>query len=172
MTFVEFTNTLLKRHEKKDYLINGCHGVKEAFRWIRKNKWFNIGKIDECLFYEVLRRINNELVEMIISGDEVELPHKMGKLYVEKRNVFVGMKNGKPETSRRINWNDTIRNWFDDKECMDNKVILRYDGNENYVLRYDKRKAMYKNKAFYRFRTNRSLSKKIHKAIVEGKINI
>jgi hypothetical protein len=41
------------------YKVNNSLGVYDAYKWIRKNKWFNIGRpLKEHEFYSIIRKVN------------------------------------------------------------------------------------------------------------------
>lgn len=172
-SYDEYRKRLLRVYDKKHYGINKCHGIKEAFRWVRKNKWLNIGEpVDECLFYEVVRRVNNEMVKAILNSDEVIFPYRMGRLLLVGKDSFLGYFNGKVVTNRGIDWKETLKLWYEDEECERKSVFVRHDVDSKYRLLFDRKYARFNNRSFYHFRTNRSLKKKIVEIIKEGKIKV
>ena len=75
MTLKEFIEEQKKVKEPRVHKITGSLGVYDAYRWIRKNKWLNIGrplKTEE--FYDIIREVNKYLAEELIKGNDVIFP--------------------------------------------------------------------------------------------------
>ena len=45
---VDFLNSIKKVNEPRVHKVRGSYGVYDAYKWIRKNNWLNIGS---CLLY-------------------------------------------------------------------------------------------------------------------------
>ena len=44
ITFKEFKNKTQKVNESRKHKIRNSLGVYDAYKWLRKNKWLNIGR--------------------------------------------------------------------------------------------------------------------------------
>ena len=70
-----FNRKIRKVNMPRHYSVNNSLGVYDAYKYIRKNKWFNIGRpLTEKEFYSIIRNLNQLLAEEIILGKEVKLP--------------------------------------------------------------------------------------------------
>lgn len=71
----EFRKKVLKLNQTRKYKIKNSLGVYDAYKWIRKNKWLNIGEpVTEHQFYYIVRNINNCLAENLLLGEDIVFP--------------------------------------------------------------------------------------------------
>jgi hypothetical protein len=162
MTFEEFKKNTNKVSEHRVHKITGSLGVYDAFKWIRKNKWLDIGQsLTESEFYSIIRNVNLKLAELLAEGETITFPCRMGKLELRKKPVIKKLVNGKLKTNLPIDWDKTLKLWFEDKECYENKTLVHSNTNEMIKVMYDKRTANYNNKQFYKFNINRELKNSI-----------
>lgn len=170
MELEEFRKRILKVDKKKGkFKVTGSHGTKEAWRWIKKNKWLNIGQpITEAEFGKIIKAINNTLQDQLINGRDINLPNRMGRLEVRKYNAKIEYKDNKVVTTLPIDWKRTIELWQEDEECHKAKTLVRFEGIERFSIYYNKGKANYNNKSFYRFIPTRPLKKKLKDKISNG----
>ena len=91
----EFRAQILRLNDSRSHKVSGSLGVYDAYKWIRKNKWLNIGSpISEHDFYSIIRRINNCLADELIKGTDINLPHRLGRLEVRKNAAKYTIKDG------------------------------------------------------------------------------
>lgn len=172
MEYSEFRNELLKTRSPKKAKVNNSWGVYDAYKHIRKNRWYDIGRpLKEHEFYSIIRSINDLLAENVSNGEEVVFPYRMGKLELRKIKRGVSIVDGKLKNTYNINWADTIRLWYEDEEARKNKTLLRDESDYLYFIRYSKFNAIYENQCFYEFALNRFIKKALSKNIIEGKID-
>lgn len=165
----DFRKKILKVSESRSHKIKNCYGVYDAYKHIRKNKWFDIGQcLTEHQFYYIIRTINNLLSEQLIESKDIIFPCRMGKLEVRKFNTVYHYKNGKLYTNRAIDWDKTIKLWAEDAESFKNKTLVRVEEKKLFRIMYNKIKATYNNKTFYDFKVNRDLRKRLKCVIKNG----
>jgi hypothetical protein len=71
----EFRRKILKVNGPRKHKLSNSFGVYSAYKYIRKNKWFNIGKpVSEHDFYSIIRTVNNYLAELLSMGYDIKLP--------------------------------------------------------------------------------------------------
>lgn len=166
---LEFINNIKKVKGSRKHKVSGSNGVYDAYKYIRKNKWFDIGKpISEHDFYTIIRQVNNLLVDELIKGNDIKLPHKLGKLELRKYEKKVSFINGRLCTNLPIDWDATLRLWAEDKEAYKEKILVRAEEKEIFKILYNKSKANYNNKSFYEFDANRDLKRKLKQRIKDG----
>ena len=113
-------------NEHRTHKVSGSLGVYDAYKYIRKNKWFDIGRpLTEHEFYSIIRRVNNYLAEELLKGHDISLPHRMGRLELRKYDAKIYLKDNKVVTNLPIDWDKTLRLWYEDKESYDNRTLVR-----------------------------------------------
>ena len=86
----EFRRRILKVNGPRKHKINNSLGVYHMYKFIRKNKWFDIeGPISEHDFYSIIRTINNYLAELLSRGHDINLPCQMGRLEIRKYDAKI-----------------------------------------------------------------------------------
>ena len=170
--FEEFLGKLQKRGSKP-HRIQHCLGSRDAFMWVRKNKWEAMdGRIcDKLLYSQIIHEVNKELSELLLEGHEIEFPYQMGSLVLNCVPAKVAYKDGKLVNNYKIDWKRTLEYLYTDREALDKHERVKSIRPFIYHVRYYKRKARFPNMRFYSFRTNRSLLRRLWKASEKGKIN-
>ena len=80
-------------------------------------------------------------------------------------------KNGKLVTNLPVDFDKTIRLWYEDEEAHKNKTVVRFEAREGFKIRYDKNMANYNNKIFYEFLPNKELKRELSIKIKNGEID-
>lgn len=163
---------LLKVNEPRKHKITKSLGVYDAYKWIRKRKWEDIGRrLTEHEFYSIIRKINNYLAFYLTYGEDINLPHRMGTLELRKKSSRVYLKDGKLCTNLPIDWDKTLKLWCGDADAYNNKTLIRMEEDEIFKVYYNKNKAEYNNKSFYQFKVNRELKRALKRNIKEGVVD-
>lgn len=171
MGYEEFRDKILRRQSRKNFKVSNSWGVYDCYKHIRKNHWYNIGRpLKEQEFYAIIRGINELLAEELSNGNEVVFPYKMGKLEIRKLQVGVSLVDGKLKNTYPIDWKETIKLWYEDKEAHMNKTLVRNTKGVVFYIKYTKFGATYENQCFYEFVVNRFLKKALQKNVKKGKI--
>ena len=153
----DFRNKVLKRNKPRKQIISGSYGVYDAYRWIRKNGWLNIGRpITTKQFYYIIREINKALVQSFLEGHDVKFPYSMGKLMLLKREPKVFYKDDQLVNNHRVDWDKTLNLWNEDEESYRKKALVRAIEQNIFYISYIKKNATYKNKVYFKFRPMRS----------------
>lgn len=171
MTFEEFRKHILKVDQTRVHKITNSIGVYDIYKYIRKNKWMDIGQpITEKQFYTIIRTLNKHLMEQLLHNQDVKLPY-LGVLELRKKDTKVKYINDKLVVTRPIKWKDTLKLWYNDQEAKEQKLILRGEEREVFTIHYNKVRAKYKNKSFFRFQPNRQFKVKLKEYINNNKID-
>lgn len=156
MSYEEFRKETLKVNNKRNFKVTGSLGVYDAYKWIRKNKWLNLDRpVTEHEFYSVIRKVNKYFIDSMLEGHNIKFPHKMGQLELRKYNATFKLVDNKVVTNLPIDWDSTLKYWYEDKKAYDNKTLLKLNEKEIFKICYNKTKANYENKSFYTFKPNR-----------------
>lgn len=169
---IEFINFVKKANGPRVHKVRNSYGVYDAYKWIRKNGWLDIGRcLTEHEFYSIIRKVNDYLADSFLQGNDIELPHKMGRIELRKYDAKVRVVRGKVKTNLPIDWSRTLRLWYEDEEAYKEKTLIRREVKEIFMVYYNKQLAGYKNKFFYDFNANRELKRRLTQRIKEGKID-
>lgn len=167
--FENFKKEVLKKHLHRKTKIRNSIGVYDIYKLIRKNKWYDIGRpLKEHEFYSIIRGVNNLLAEEIVKGNTVTFPCKMGSLELRRSNRGAFFKDGSLKVTYPVDWDKTLRLWYNDKEARESKVLVRQENEVIYCVRYCKKNADYNNKTFFSFALNKKVKKKLKENISTG----
>ena len=171
-SYQDFKSAIQGLQNTRTHKITNSLGVYDAYKFIRKNKWLSIPRgLTEHEFYQIIRRINNYLADELISGNDVVFPNRMGKLELRKRNSLpIIDKNGKLKVTYAIDWDKTLKLWFEDEEAYNKKQLVKIPEREIFRIRYSKEDANYKNKSFIEFQVNRDIKVRLKQKIKNNEI--
>lgn len=172
MTFEEFRRETLKVDQSRQHKISNSIGVYDIYKFIRKNKWMKIGqRISEHDFYTIIRNINKYYANQLCQGNDIRLPYRMGTLELRKRNATTRMQDNKLIITKPIDWQETLKLWHEDPECKEDKILVRQQHPEVFRVKYNKRNAVYNNKAFFNFRPTRDIKVRLKEQIINNNID-
>ena len=171
--YTKFKQYILKLNEPRKSSIKNSLGVYDAYKFIRKNNWFDIGRpLKEHEFYQIIRRINSYLAEELLKGNDIIFPLSLGRLELRKCNSKpIIDDNGNIKVRYPIDWNRTIKLWYEDEESFTNKTLVRIPEKEVYKVIYNKSNAHYINQTFMSFKVNRDLKRRLTNLIRNNKID-
>lgn len=170
----KFRKEIIKAEGKgrRKFKVSGSWGIYDAYKLIRKHKWFDIGRpLKEKEFYDIVRQINNRLADEIGRGSTVRFPSKMGKLELRKEQCGVYFNDGKMKVTYPIDWQATLKLWFEDEEARSQKLLIRTNSKCVYRVHFNKYDATFNNKIFYDFTLNRYIKQKLKNNINNGIID-
>lgn len=170
MDYKEFRAKLIKTDVPRKPKVRNSWGVYDAYKHIRKNGWYDIGRpLKEHEFYSIVRGVNDLMAEEIVKGNIIKFPHNMGELELRKYKPEVKIVDGKLKIGYPVNWDKTIKLWYEDEEARINKTLLRHEPKYIYHIKYNKYYAMYENQVFYEFEVNRFIKRALVGSINNGK---
>lgn len=144
MDYKEFRAKLIKTDVPKKPKVRNSWGVYDAYKHIRKKGWYDIGRpLKEHEFYSIVRGVNDLLAEEIVKGNTIKFPHNMGEIELRKYKSEVKIVDGKLKIGYPINWDKTIKLWYEDEEARINKTLLRHESKYIYHIKYNKYHALY-----------------------------
>ena len=165
-SFNEFRKNILKVNGPRMHKVRNSLGTYDAYKWVRKNKWLDIGRpLTEHEFYSIVRQVNNLLAENILSGEDIVLPHRLGSIELRKYNARVSINNGKLVTNLPIDWDRTLKLWSEDEEAYKERALVKMEEKEIFKIFYNKGRANYENKSFMQFEINRDLKRRLKQRI-------
>lgn len=171
MNYSDFENKILRRGDGV-FKVRNSWGVYDAYKHIRKNKWYNIGRpVKEQEFYSIIRKVNILLAKNLSDGENVIFPSCMGCLELRKRKAEAYLKDDKVEINYPVDWKNTLVLWYKDEEEYNKRTLIRRNVPFVYKIAYNKRRANYQNKGFYKFVLNRKVKRALRDNIEKGKID-
>lgn len=169
-SFEEFRQEVFSRGNRKEHKVKGSVGVYDMYKHIRRNGWYNIGRpVTEKEFYAIVRGVNKLLADEIALGHTVVFPERMGKLEMRKLKRGAFLVDNKLKITYPVNWNDTLRLWYEDEEARKKKTLIRNENEWVYYVKYCKWHANYENKEFYQFKLNSFIKWAMRDNIKSGK---
>ena len=172
-SYKDFKSAIQGLQNTRTHKITNSLGVYDAYKYLRKNKWFNIDRpLTEHEFYQIIRRINNYLAEELINGNDIIFPNRMGKLELRKRNSLpVIDKKGNIKVTYAIDWDSTLKLWYDDEGAFNNKTLVKFPEKSIFRVKYNKSTANYENKSFMEFQVNRNIKTRLKQKIKNNEID-
>lgn len=168
----EFRREVLKVNGPRLHRIRNSLGTYDAYKWIRKNKWLNIGRpLTEHEFYTIVRQVNNLLAENILNGEDIVLPHRLGRIELRKYDTRISLKDGKLVTNLPIDWDRTLKLWSEDEEAYKDRTLVKMEEKETFKVFYNKGTALYANKSFMQFEVNRDIKRRLKQKIKDRLID-
>ena len=172
MDYQEFRLRVTRGNGTRTHKATNSYGTKQAWRWLRKNKWLDLGQpITERQFGLIIKAIHKALKDQLLSCQDIDFPNRMGKIELRKFATKVEFKDGKLVTNLPVDFDKTIRLWYEDEEAHKNKTVVRFEAREGFKIRYDKSMANYNNKIFYEFLPNKELKRELSIKIKNGEID-
>ena len=154
----EFLSRVKKVDGPREHSIRGSWGVYDAYKWYRKNKPHEKKYIlTESQYFTIIRRINLALRDELLKGNDVRFPCRLGQLEIRKYLPTITTDGKKIKTNLPIDWNATLKLWYEDEAAYNDRFLVRINVPEIYKVFYNKNTANYNNKSFYQFSPNRDL---------------
>ena len=168
----EFKREIKGVNKTRVHKVNNSLGTRDAFKYYRAHR---PKKHDYVLtsqqFLHIVRQVNNILRDNLANGEDVVFPERMGQLELRKRIPSSTFEDGKLKTNLPIDWDATLKLWYEDEESYKKKRLVRHEAKEVFRVFYNKYNATYDNKSFYQFNTNRELKLRIKKGVQEERLS-
>lgn len=164
MTEQEFIADIKNVTKPRNHTIKNSIGVEDfVYYYLKENK-----KLSSSTIRSIIKSINCELAKELSEGKEIKFPKQMGSLEVRSNDTYVKFQDGKLKTNRMVDWNATLKLWYNDKEAKNKKQLVRLENKKIFSVFYNRGKAKYNNQIFYEFIPNRALKQKIKENIQSG----
>jgi hypothetical protein len=153
--------------------ITNSYGVYDFYKFYRRTKPREKKYIlTESQYFAIIRKINTALAELFVRGKEITFPMRMGDIELRKAIMTPRIgPDGKVIFRTMIDWDKTLKLWYEDEESYKNKTLVKYESKEIFKTFYNKAKATYTNKSYYGFQLNKDLKRELSKNIKRGLID-
>lgn len=172
MNYEDFRREILGLNRNRNHKIKNSYGVYDGFKYYRKNrpkkKEF---VLTESQYFSIIRSVNNLMVGELLKSNDVDFPHRMGRLEVRKKPTTLKIVDGKLINTMPIDWDRTLRLWAEDEESYKNKTLIRFEEKEIFLIFYNKHDCDYNNKVFYHFSINTQLKQRLKDMIKQNEID-
>ena len=186
MTYAEFNSQVQGRSKGKR---NADYSTKDYFDYYRHSVWRYQGgltkkgtrrkrmakngkwTISPVLYRKILTSVNSLLLEALLQGQDIVLPDEFGILYARQKEIFTKLEDGKVKTNRAINWKETKKLWYEDKESREAKQVV-YQDNCNAKPYMRIQFGDFTNKRFLMFMPLHTVIRSAAKQVSEGKIQL
>lgn len=173
MTLQEFSAQVRKAASTHKHKITNSYGAYDYFKFYRRTKPKDRKYIlTEGQYYAIIRMVNSILASQFVRGKEIHFPMRMGALELRKsiKTPRLG-PDGKVIFNTLIDWDSTIKLWYEDEEAYKSKTLIKQESREVFRTFYNKASATYNNKSFYLFQLNKELKREVSKNIRKGMID-
>ena len=169
----DFLKRIKKVNNKRHPKITHSWGVYDGYKYYRKirpkDKSFVLKDVQ---YFAIIRTINKMFVDEFLKGLDIIFPEKMGSLRLVKNPaIFKYAKDNKIKTYMPIDWDATLKLWYEDAESYKNKTLVKKEEKEYFRIKYDKTRADYNNKSFYKLEPNRELKLRLKEKIRNKEID-
>lgn len=166
----EFYSSIRKLKEHRIHKIINSYGIKDYYNYY-KSTYDSDYPITQSQYSNIIRRINILIGEEFLQGNDIILPCRLGRIEIRKYKPKIIIDYGKIKTNYSIDWNRTLKLWFEDEESRKNKTLVKIKEEEIFKIYYNRIIANYTNKSFYEFSINRKLKRELSKKIKNKEID-
>ena len=124
-------------------------------------------------FYKIIEAVSVEFATLFATTGELHLPNGMGRLEMSAFESEPKLDaNGNLKFNAPIDWNSTLKLWYEDKEAREEKIVIRSSRRIALKCSYNKFKANYKNKTNMKFDLSRPLQIQMRQNYKSGLLHI
>lgn len=161
----DFRHKILHLNGKRKHKVTNSNGIKEAWRWIKKNQFFGSEPFTELQLGRIVKEMNEEVLKNVALGKDTQLPY-IGTLKVVKKERVYKREDGHIVTNLQINWDKTLKLWESDEQSHKEKRLVYEDCD--YVYHIKLFWSGVRNRSFYRFIPSSKLKKTLKTNIKAG----
>ncbi len=170
--FTSFAHNIRKLNSSRVHKVTNSYGIYDGYKYYRKNKPKDKKYIlTESQYFAITRKVNSLLGEALSNGEDITLPCRLGRLEIRKYEARITIEGKKIKTNLPIDWDKTLKLWYEDEESYKNKTLIKMEEKEIFKIHYNRIVADYNNKSFYQFDVNKELKKRLKTNIKEGNID-
>lgn len=172
MIYTEFLEEVQKKRTHKKMKVTNSFGMKKIFNSIRENNLYsNTGLFNISTLGAVVSRVNRIIAKAISDGETVKFPYRMGRLELQKQKRGVRIVDGKLHITYPVNWNKTMKLWYEHPEEREKKTLIRSEIPYFFKVFYNKYDANFNNRKYYGFTLNRFIKRALRDNINNSKID-
>lgn len=159
-TYNDFRADVLKLTKPKRFKPTKTLYSKHIIRSIRK-KYEKSHIVPEDIYSQLIRRVNELLLDELFTRGSLRLPHHMGVIRIIVRKSSVYIEDGKLMRTTTVNWKETLKLWYENPKARDKKSLVRDVPQNVYRIRWNWVKTGFRNQQYYTFKPCRALKLKL-----------
>ena len=137
----EFLNKVRKVKESRNHKVKNSYGIYDGYKFYRKNKPKDPKYVlTESQYFAITRKVNEFLAEALSKGEDVILPFRLGRIEVRKYESRITWDGKKVKSNLPIDWDRTLKLWYEDEEAYKNKTLIKIEEKEIYKIFYNRNK--------------------------------
>jgi hypothetical protein len=138
--------------------------------YLQQCKKYKFEPVAKKIFLAICGKFMLYLLARIFLGDEVNLPERLGKIYISGNKQKVKIKEGGKIEGVNVDWKKTKAFWESNLEAKEKKKLI-YHTNEHskgfvYKLRWNKLTAILPNKSMYKYSATRNINRELSRQII------
>lgn len=170
MDYNEFRLKTLKAVGKKNFKVSNSCTLRTIYRALYKDNIIP-REMTEHQFSSIIKEMHKCYIHHFLRGSDIVFPLNMGRIELKKYHTGVKFEDGKLKTNYPIDWKRTLQWWYEDDNARTQKKLLRKEARTVFRIMYNKARAKYNNKSFYRFTPARSFKKVLREKINNNEID-
>lgn len=172
ISYSDFRKKALKAFGKRHFKVKKSRELRDVYTWVKKNKWLNIGQpLTEREFGLIIKGINKAFQDQLLQGKTIKFLYGMGRLELRKKNTEIHYKDGELINKNVIDWQTTLKLWYEDEECYKKRKLVYFNNKETFKVYYNKSCANFTNRIFYQFTPVRAIKLRLKELINKGQID-
>lgn len=174
MTWHDFRNKVLKTNKKGAiFKIRNSKGNRDAYNYINANIFPIKDQVTEKQFGRIISAINKYVIGITLKGLCFSFPYKLGQLRIGRAKRRIAFdEHGNLKTNMQIDWNSTLKLWYDYPEEHKNKTLVKTEDSHLYKIVFSKHHMEVKNKDYYNFVPSRTYKSILKEHIRNNDINV
>ena len=160
----DFLKEIKKVKGKRHHKFIGGYNVRDIYKAYKKEC---DNPLEYKTFQAIIKKLNQNIADSLMTGDQIELPQGMGRLEIHKVKTGVKLKKGEPFFHYPIDWENTLKLWYEDEEARQQKTLIRKEVPYVYKVFYNKRYAVFNNQSFTKFIPARKLKLAIKEYLLQ-----
>lgn len=170
MGYNDFRLSTLKAVGKKDFKVKDSNTLRSIYRSLHKKQVIP-ETMTEKQFSDIIKGVHKVYIEHFVKGSDIIFPLNMGRIELKKYRTKAELIDDRLKTNYPINWGGTLKWWYEDATARAKKKLLRYESKYVFRILYNKSRAKFNNKTFYRFTPARSFKKALREKINNNEID-
>lgn len=150
---------------KRNHRSINSNGIKEAWRWLKKNNFFGEEPVTELQLGTIVKKINELVVSEVSKGKDVTIPY-LGRLTIVRKERVYKRDNGKIITNLQVDWKKTLQLWAEDNASRIAKQLVFEDCSDVYHIKLYWNNVP--NRSFYKFFPSKNFKIKLRDNIKSG----
>jgi hypothetical protein len=95
----DFRKKILKVNQTRKHKNSNSLGLFHAYWEAVRKGLFKSAKVSRTDYSKIIKTVNRIIIENVLNGSSIELPCKMGSIYILKREPKISYKDGKLKTT-------------------------------------------------------------------------